>query len=198
MNKKLIIVTVVVLAGIVLLSLAWFFLSARKQQNTVATTSPVTLPASGSIPTPTPTGTSGNMTTGTTIVRALNGGTVTTSDFIHNGITLPDKTNAGRFILAGNLGYCSTNPQNCQAAPATDFTLYYDEVSQSFTVALTQEPIGQARLHAEQFLLTTLGIPQQQLCQLNYYVGATYLVNASYDNKNLGFSFCPGATVLPQ
>jgi len=50
----------------------------------------------------------------------------------------------------------------------------------------------------EQFMLKTLGISQQQLCALNYSVGVTRYVNEQYTAKNLGFSFCPGAVVLPQ
>ncbi|MBU6490888.1 hypothetical protein KGQ25_01895, partial [Patescibacteria group bacterium] len=106
--------------------------------------------------------------------------------------------NPGRYLLAGNLGYCLSNPQQCQAAPSIGFNVYYNSGPQSFTVALTKEPIGQARLAMEQFMLTTLGLTQQQMCSLNYYIGTTYWVNAVYDNKNLGFSFCPGATQLPQ
>ena len=127
-----------------------------------------------------------------------NGGSVIVNDFIHNSVTIPDTANAGRYLLAGNLGYCLSDPQQCQAASSTDFNIYYNSGPQSFTIALTEEPIGQARLDMEQFLLATLGLTEQQLCSLNYLVSVSIHVNSQYAGKNLGFSFCPGATVLPK
>jgi hypothetical protein len=129
---------------------------------------------------------------------AQNGTVIVAKDFIHNGATISDTANTGRYLLAGNLEYCLSNPQQCQAAQATNFKIYYESVPQAFTIALTEEPIGQARLDAEQFMLITLGLTQQQMCSLHYYVGTTYWVNERYDDRNLGFSFCPGATVLPK
>jgi hypothetical protein len=85
----------------------------------------------------------------------------------------------------------------CTAATSTDYNIGYDGVAKSFTIALLKEPLGNSRKEAEQFLMTTLGITQQQMCSLNYYVGTTYFVNESYDSSNLGFSFCPGAVALP-
>jgi hypothetical protein len=131
-------------------------------------------------------------------VTIQGGSTIVINDFIHNGVTLLDSANAGNYLLAGNLGYCFSDPQKCQAAPATDFIIYYNSVPQSFTIDLTQEPIGQARLAMEQFMLTVLGISQQQMCSLNYLVSVTRYVNSQFTGKNLGFSFCPGATVLPK
>ena len=127
-----------------------------------------------------------------------NGAAIVTNDFIHNGVTIPDTANAGNYLLAGNLGYCVSNPQQCQAASSTDFTVYYNSTQQSFIIDLIKEPMGQARLDMEQFMSTVLGLTQQQMCSLNYLVGVTRYVNSQFTGKNLGFSFCPGATVLPQ
>ncbi len=131
-------------------------------------------------------------------ITVQGGGTVSTNDFIHNGVTIVDKANTDRYLLAGNLGYCLSDPQKCQAGTATDFSAYYNSVPQSFTIELEKEPIGQARLDAEQFLSAALGLSEQQMCSLNYYVGVTIYVNSQFTGKNLGFSFCPGATALPQ
>ncbi len=131
-------------------------------------------------------------------MTGLSGGTIVTNDFIHNGVTIPDAANSGRYLLAGNLGYCITDSQKCQAGAVTNFNVFYDSTAGSFTIALLKEPLGQVRLEAEQFLMQTLGITQEDMCRLNYYVGTTAHVNPYYDSKNLGFSFCPGATVLPQ
>lgn len=186
MNKKLVISIFVAIALVIVLAMVWFFFFATKQVPAPSTTSPVTLPSSGS--------TSVSPTT----VGALSGGTMTTQDFIHNGVTIPDAANNGRYLLAGNLGYCVTDAQKCQAGTATDFNIFYDSTNGAFTIALLKEPLGQVRLEMEQFLMNTLGITQAEMCKLNYYVGTTSDVNPLYDSKNLGFSFCPGATTLPK
>lgn len=162
-------------------------------QSALIPQSSVTIPhtTSGS-PAVSPQATSSALT-----INDQNGAAVPVRDFIHISTTIPDTANTGRYMLAGNLGYCS-DPAKCQAATTTDFTVYYNSGPQSFTIALTQEPIGQARLDMEQFLLSTLGLTEQQLCSLNYYVGVTRYVNAQFTGKNLGFSFCPGAVTLPQ
>ncbi len=131
-----------------------------------------------------------------TISVALVNGTTTTKDFIHNGTTLTDETNPGTYVLAGDLGYCPPEARSCGTG-IHDFEIEYDANDQSFTVTLQKEPLSQTRSEAENYLLQVLGVDQNTLCRLNYYVGTTYWVNESYDDRNLGFSFCPGAVNLP-
>ena len=57
--------------------------------------------------------------------------------------------------------------------------------------------VASARESAQRFLETTLGLTQERMCALKYYVGTTQYVNAQYSGKNLGFSYCPGAITLP-
>ncbi len=202
MNIKLTIWIVAILLGAVIIGVVWYVIFVP---NTVPQTSQstATLPTSGSVsPTSGPTPPSSSGTLSPTVQKIAltiqNGGTVVANDFIHNGVTIPDKANKGRYLLAGNLGYCLSNPQQCQAASSTNFSVYYNSTQQSFLITLTKEPIGQARLDMEQFLSTTLGLTEQQMCSLNYLVGVTVYVNPQYAGKNLGFSFCPGATALPK
>lgn len=118
--------------------------------------------------------------------------------FLKNGTTVPDVQNPGRYFLAGSVGYCLADG-TCPAGAVVDgANVVYDSSQQIFMVALTKEPLADSRSHAEQFLLSTLGITQPELCSLNYYVGTTVGVNEFYAGKNLGFSFCPGAVQLPQ
>lgn len=201
MNNKLIIGIFSLIVLIVVGTVIWFFIFAPKQPPTVPTNSSGALPLSGSTtyaPTPGSATSSSSGSIKTMAVGALDGGTVITNDFIHNGVTLPDATNKGRYLLAGNLNYCISNSQECQAGTQTDFVIYYDSTYGAFTVALLKEPLGQVRLSMEQFLMTTLGITQKDMCRVNYYVGTTFDVSALYSTKNLGFSFCPGATPLPK
>ncbi|MDP1689838.1 MAG: hypothetical protein Q8L52_01375 [bacterium] len=199
MNTKLIIWILGTLLGAIVVAVLWyiFFVSKTPPQTFQPTT---TLPVGGSV-TPMsqrPSYATSSALTQTMNLAVQNGSTVVVLDFIRNGVTIPDTVNAGRYLLAGNLGRCVSNPQQCQAAQATDFSVYYNNIVQSFIIDLTQEPIGQARLNAGQFMLTTLGLTQGQLCSLNYYLGVTRYVNAQFTGKNLGFSFCPGAIVLPK
>nr|AEQ20530.1 hypothetical protein [uncultured bacterium CSLC2] len=197
MNSKLIISILLTIAGIVLLAIVWFFLSGSEQQPAATPNPAVTLPSSGSVQ----VSTSSQATPGTPgslYVSASVGGTIRTTDFIHNGITIPDGANKGRYLLAGNLEYCVANPQNCQAGPTVDYNIFYDSNYGTFSIALLKEPIGEVRLQAERFLQAKLGLSAQDMCRLNYYIGTASDVNASFATQNLGFSFCPGAVVLPK
>ncbi|MBI4067832.1 hypothetical protein HY413_00285 [Candidatus Kaiserbacteria bacterium] len=197
MNKKLLVWIVGILLGAVVVGVVWY-LAFAPEAAPQAPLQPATLPISGSInPVSTSPGTF-SLGVQTMTLTALDGSSMVVNDFIGNGITIPDGANAGRYLLAGDLGYCVSEPQKCQAGPVVNFNIYYNSAPQSFTIALTEEPIGQARLDMERFLLVALGVTEQQMCSLNYYVGVTRYVNERYTGKNLGFSFCPGATKLPQ
>ncbi len=201
MNPKRVIIGIVsLLVAAAIIGMLWAFFSPKQTGTAPTAQNPVTLPSSGSVTVPVDSGT-GAPATSTAAgmsVTARDGSTVVTTDFIHNGITIADAANTGRYLLAGDLGYCITDPAKCQAGSYPDFNIFYDTNAQSFTIALLAEPLGATRSAAEQFLMQTLGIGQADMCKLNYYVGATYWINALFASKNLGFSFCPGATQLPQ
>jgi len=188
----------IVLLGAILVGGVWYVFSGSSTPVDQASELPTTLPSSGSV-TPVSSSFATSSQSAQTMALATQSGTlVATNDFIHNGTTIPDTANPSRYLVAGNLGYCLNDPQKCQAGSAKNFNIYYNSAPQSFTIALTDEPIGQARLDMEQYLLTALGITQEQMCDLNYYVGVTVYVNSQFTGKNLGFSSCPGATVLPK
>ncbi len=184
------------MALLIIFATVLFFLSPSKPQSSTSETSGNTsalFPSSQSFSVATTsTGSSSTM-----LINASDGGTVLTNDFIHNGVTLPDTANSGRYLLAGNLGYCISDAQQCQAGTTTNFNIFYNSTDDSFIIALLEEPLGQVRLEAQQFLMMTLGISQNEMCRLNYRIGTTSNVNSFYGGKNLGFSFCPRATVLP-
>lgn len=142
---------------------------------------------------------SSETSTGATISFVTPGGfVVTVKDFVHNGETVSDVQNPGSYVLAGSLGYCLADGTCPSGALTTDFSISYNEKTHFFNIILLKEPLGAVRLLAEQFLAERLGLTGQQACSLNYFVGTPYWVNQSYDDKNLGFSFCPGATKLPE
>ncbi|MDB5194936.1 MAG: hypothetical protein JWO84_120 [Parcubacteria group bacterium] len=186
MNKKILIAAGILL--LVLLLIAGLVLAFAKKSAAPGTPSSPSFPQSSgtTIPSGTPTQT----------ITTANGNGLIVKDFIHNGETISDTQNPGSYLLAGQLGYCLPSTR-CSAATSTDFNIGYNETNQAFTVALLTEPLGQARLNAEQFLEDRLGLTKDELCKLNYYVGTTYWVNERYAAGNLGFSSCPGATKLP-
>jgi hypothetical protein len=187
MSKKLIFIIVIVVVLIIGLIVGAFSSTSHPAQTTPS--SVVTFPVSN---TPLPNPSSSSKIT----VTAQDGSAVPVTDFIHNGQTISDPENKGNYLLAGSLGYCLPN-MKCTAAPSTDFNILYDDNAKSFTIGLLKEPLSKSRTEAEQFLQNQLGITQQQMCNLNYYLGTTYQVNETYDSSNLGFSFCPGAVKLP-
>lgn len=199
MNTKLIIWILGIFLAVIVVGVVWYVLFAPKSVTQQTTQPTTTLPISGSVTSVSslPSSTTASQAARTLSIKMQNGSAVTVNDFIHNGVTISDKANTGHYLLAGNLGYCLSNPRQCQASSATNFTVYYNSAQQSFTIELTKEPIGQARLAMQQFMLKTLGITEQQMCNLNYLVGVTEYVNPLFAGKNLGFSFCPGATELP-
>lgn len=120
----------------------------------------------------------------TTLTIVANNGVITTNDFIHNGITIEDPSNAGNYYLTGS---------------STDgYAIGYRTPAQFFTIALQREPLGETRAAAETFLLSKLGISEEQMCHLNYYVGTDSYTNSAYAGKDLGFSFCPDSVALPK
>lgn len=197
MNTKLIIGIVTIFLGAIIAATVWYVLS-RPDTAPQTSETPTTLPIGGSLSPVSSATTTFSEGVQTVSLATQDGSTIVANDFIRNGVTIPDTQNAGRYLLAGDLEYCVLDPQQCQAGPPVNFNVFYNSAPQSFTIALTDEPIGQARLEMEQFLLAVLGITEQQMCSLKYYVGVTIYVNSQFAGKNLGFSFCPGATVLPK
>ena len=128
-------------------------------------------------------------------IVATNGQPVQTRDFLSDPMTVKDPINPGYYYLGYHMY------EGVPDATATDnppYVIEYISMTYYFNVALLQEPIGTTRAEAEKYLIERLGISQDQMCQLNYMVSVSARINSRYTSRNLGFSFCPGATVLPQ
>ena len=153
-------------------------------QSTLPTTNPTTV-------TPTTPG-DGQTDVGVTqvpmiTVLAVNGRPVSVKDFKTDPTTYTTPNIPGHYFLAGGLD------PNTDNAP---YSIFYVESDQSFNISLWVEPIAETRRAAEQVLLQNLGVQEYVACTLRYSVLVTYNVNPLYSSKNLGFSFCPGATQL--
>lgn len=119
-------------------------------------------------------------------LAVTSGGSITVLNFLDDPEIVADPVNSGYY----DLGYSTTN--------TPPFMITYIATTQYFNIELLQEPIGQTREFAQQYLEQHLGISESDLCRLRYTVSAPSNVSSLYGGASLGFSFCPGATVLPK
>lgn len=163
----------------------WFTSSSNVPSDTTQT--PVNgLPVSDSLPHNTTSGTEPGQESNLSIAT-VDGGTLQTKDFVADPTTVKDAANQGYYYL----GYHT-------ASENVPYIISYINTTQYFNIALLQEPIGQVRTQAEAYLMEHLGVSQADLCRLKYMVSVPNRVNSYFASRNLGFSFCPGATPLPQ
>jgi hypothetical protein len=105
---------------------------------------------------------------------------------------VPDFTKDNQPAIAGpDTGY-----QVAGNAEATYHILYFPEDSY-FLVSLFAEPLRLTREDAEEELRTKLKLTEPQLCALNIQVFTDFETSEFYAGKELGLSFCQGATYLP-
>lgn len=191
MNKTIIIVIVslALLVGAGFL-LAYFIGPAPSSEKT-ATPGTVSLPVSQNtvIPAEIPKGISQSPVFD---LSSADGGVLKVKNFLVSPDTYRDPINTGYY----SLGY-PINPA-VESSSTPPFLVMYISETQFFTIELLQEPIGEARTQVELYLEQHLGLTPNDLCKLNYTLSVPVSVNQDYAGKNLGFSFCPGATVLPK
>lgn len=108
-------------------------------------------------------------------------------------VNVPDFTKTDQPPIAGpDTGY------QVSGSNASSFQILYFPNQSYFLVSLFSEPLGQTRLAAEAALRSKLGLSDSQLCALNIEVHTDAETNETYSGRDLGLSFCPGATALPQ
>lgn len=181
---------VIIVIGLIMFA-SWL---AGSGNQAPATNSPGTqttgLPVAGSVTQLNPS--SGG--TGTSIASAA-GDAIQTKDFMADPATVQDRINAGYYYLGYHTSVGVSDPSATENPP---YVITYIAATQYFNIALLQEPIGPVREEMQQYLMDHLGIPQSQMCELKYMVSVPNRVNSQFSGRNLGFSFCPGATPLPK
>jgi len=185
----LIIIPIILILG----TLAGFFLFLYTKSGEETPSPDVLFPVGDSIPEVE----KGSTKPKTMTLSLQTGSSVTSNNFIDNGVTIADEQNSSTYYLAGSLDYCTPSGTCLEGFPSEEFKVIYFSESQTFIVSLITEPLGQSRNKAEQFILRTLGVSQEEMCLLSYEVLVPSGINETYSGKNLGFSFCPGAIVLP-
>ena len=147
----------------------------------------------GTLPsTPAPGG--GQTLSGDTItLSTADGKSIQVKDFKKDPSVVKDPANPGYYYFGYhyNEGY-----QDATATDTPPYIIQYNDSNQFFTIALLEEPIGQTRLDAQQYLIQHLGITEPQMCLLKYMVSVPTRVNATYAGTDLRFSFCDGETGL--
>ncbi|MDB5265787.1 MAG: hypothetical protein JWM39_500 [Parcubacteria group bacterium] len=109
-----------------------------------------------------------------------------------SSLSVPDFTKQNQPSVAGpDTGY------QAAGSSAGDYQILYFPQGSYFLISLLNEPIGATRLAAQGALESKLGLTDAQMCKLNIEVRTTIAVNDTFGGKNLGISFCPGATKLP-
>jgi hypothetical protein len=123
---------------------------------------------------------------------ANDSSTTLAEQVLHDSDTKSDPDNSGQYFLGNAL-----NPENSTASDTPPYVITYIAGTNSFSIALLQEPIGAARMEAEQYLMQHFSLTEGQMCALDYTVSTPAYVNSTYAGTSLGFSFCPGAVQLP-
>lgn len=121
------------------------------------------------------------------IVMTEGGNELRVRDFKNSRNTVTSTNIPGHYFLAGG-----TDPSGTGAP----YSMFYVDIDGSFNITLLKEPLVETRFTAEQDLIQQLGISKERMCVLKYWVGVPVAINPVYAGKNLGFSFCPGATEL--
>lgn len=119
-------------------------------------------------------------------LRLQNGKTVEVSNFTKDADTKADPQNPG-FYLVG---------QGSGAVRDTSFDITYIAQTGFFNVSLMQAPIKDVRRRAEAYLMSTLGLSEDEMCALRYSVATPAFVDESYSGTDLRFSFCTDAVPL--
>jgi|GEM_PF-1614553 len=76
------------------------------------------------------------------------------------------------------------------------YQIFYFPEDGSITVSLLSEPLHISRQLAEQELIDSLGIARKYLCGFDIWITVPGFVSEAYSGRNLGLSFCEGATIL--
>lgn len=126
------------------------------------------------------------------VVGSSQIGTLTVQQLLDDPDTHADPYNDGLYYL-GNRFPAFEGPTT--TAPA--YVIVFDAAGQTFNISLLQEPIGQSRTQAEDFMMKKFGLTPEQLCNLNYTVTVPEDVNQTYTSTNLKFGVCNDAVFLP-
>jgi hypothetical protein len=178
---SLIITSVIILLGVIVF-IGYKTLLNQSQR-------PKTYKPTNTLPTGNIVGTINNVPIpqGEGIIFVVSGGTITTKNFLSDKSTVSDPINQGLYYL----GYHFNQGIPDQTATNTPpYVIEYIKKAQSFNITVLRNPVMQTKMEAERYLVSALGIPEDQICRLKYMVSVPNYVSQFYAGLNLGLSFC--------
>jgi hypothetical protein len=198
--KRMLIIELVFIAVFAVLSVV-IFLLIRMNSGTPSNTVAVSTTNSNGFGASTSTipggalmgGTTGSAQPGMKVITMYNT-PLEVNDFLKDPETVKSTLNPGQYSLGHHFAEDATDPKADETPP---YVITYFSATTYFNVTLYQEPLGKTRETAQRYLMDHLGISQNQMCLLKYMVSVPNRVSQIYAGKDLGFSFCPGATPLP-
>jgi hypothetical protein len=126
-------------------------------------------------------------TEGAEITLALqDGGEVEVTNFTQDPATKEDPQNPDFYLIG----------QGAAATRDPSFDITYIAATDFFNISLMQTPLKDARRRAEAYLMTTLGLDEDDMCSLRYSVATPAFVDEAHSGTDLRFSFCPDAMPL--
>ena len=180
---KYILYSILTVVIVVIGLLVWRSFSNSGTSSTGGTTQ------NGGNPFGTPAGTVPGVTTGSSNA----GATLTLTARDGSRVVVPDFTASSQPPSAS-----AENGYQIAGSAASTFHILYFPRDSGILVSLYAEPLGQTRLAAESALKTALQLSDKQLCSLIVSVRTSSDVSPYYAGKELGLSFCLGATTLPK
>jgi hypothetical protein len=178
-------ITVSILVILALVALGAYFL-IRPSTPAASTT-----PGQGTNPFGTPAGSTPGATRASSTPTLL----ITTTD--GNQLTVPDFTQENQPSTASPVNGYRVAGSEIAGSGGAGFQVAYFPDQSYFDIAILAEPLGQNRFVAEEALRSRLGLSQTQMCSLNVKVFVLGEANETFAGRDLGLSYCPGATVLP-
>lgn len=135
-----------------------------------------------------------SQTTGKVQLHTSDGATMQANDIKADPSTKSDSYNSGHYFVGYPPPGSASDPNASSTPP---YSIQYIDSTQFFSISLLQQPIGAARVQAEKYLMTKLGLTTAQMCRLKYSVAVPAPVDQTYAGTSLGFSFCADAVPLP-
>jgi hypothetical protein len=171
----------------------YWYLSAKMSK---MPTSPISQNSIGIRPGTTPVETPEPIPSGPTRpIKTNDNGSLNVTEFLSDADVAKDLYNTQYYYLGYREAIGMADSTGTENPP---YTITYNSSTDYFNITLLTEPVGKTRAVAEQYLQSKLHIPNDQMCRLKYAVSVPNRVNTVYSSINLGFSYCRGATMLPQ
>lgn len=102
---------------------------------------------------------------------------------------IADLYNPGIFYLGNKF------PQS-EGETQPNYVITFTKDTEFFNIVLLTQPIQDAQLQAESYLKNELGVPEAEMCNLNYSLSVPEYVSTEYSGTNLKLTFCSESTPL--